>query len=173
MKKNLFFLLIYHALLNNIFAQDQGVQDYRNKKYKSAQEYYDLILSDDSNNRLNESLAAYSFGPTFSFFTGKLFNFQNEVIISPTLSLINLSTSFNDQNFNYQVITPGLHLSNYIGLKNIIPKIDLVLGLSFDINFLKLERKNAVTLPSISTQRSVDNPYALQASVILGIQINQ
>ena len=50
MKKNLFFLLIYHALLNNIFAQDQGVQDYRNKKYKSAQEYYDLILSDDSNN---------------------------------------------------------------------------------------------------------------------------
>ena len=50
MKKNLFFLLIYHALLNNIFAQDQGVQDYRNKKYKSAQEYYDSILSDDSNN---------------------------------------------------------------------------------------------------------------------------
>ena len=50
MKKNLFFLLIYHALLNNIFAQDQGVQDYRNKKYKSAQEYYDLILSGDSNN---------------------------------------------------------------------------------------------------------------------------
>ena len=50
MKKNLFFLLIYYALLNNIFAQDQGVQDYRNKKYKSAQEYYDLILSDDSNN---------------------------------------------------------------------------------------------------------------------------
>ena len=50
MKKNLFFLLIYHALLNNIFAQDQGVQDYRNKKYKSAQEYYDSILSDDSDN---------------------------------------------------------------------------------------------------------------------------
>ena len=50
MKKNLFFLLICHALLNNIFAQDQGVQDYRNKKYKSAQEYYDSILSDDSNN---------------------------------------------------------------------------------------------------------------------------
>ena len=50
MKKNIFFLLIYHALLNNIFAQDQGVQDYRNKKYKSAQEYYDSILSDDSNN---------------------------------------------------------------------------------------------------------------------------
>lgn len=50
MKKNLFFLLIYHALLNNIFAQDQGVQDYRNKKYKSAQEYYDSILSGDSNN---------------------------------------------------------------------------------------------------------------------------
>ena len=50
MKKNLFFLLIYHALLNNIFAQDQGVQDYRNKKYKSAQEYYDSILSNDSNN---------------------------------------------------------------------------------------------------------------------------
>ena len=106
-------------------------------------------------------------------FTGKLFNFQNEVIISPTLSLVNLSTSLNDQNFNYQVITPGLHLSNYIGLKNIIPNIDLVLGLSFDFNFLKLERKNAVTLPSISTQRSVDNPYALQASVVLGIQINQ
>ena len=50
MKKNLFFLLIYHALLNNIFAQDQGVQDYRNKKYKSAQEYYDSILSDDLDN---------------------------------------------------------------------------------------------------------------------------
>ena len=44
MKKNLFFLLIYHALLNNIFAQDQGVQDYRNKKYKSVN-YGSLVIT--------------------------------------------------------------------------------------------------------------------------------
>jgi hypothetical protein len=136
--------------------------------------FYDKSSFLNSNSDLfNETLAAYSLGPTFSFFTKNVLNFHNEVMIGPTLSLVNQSTSLGDISSNYQTLTPGLHISNYLGIKNIIPKIDFIFGLSFDLNFLKLKKKNNVNLPSFSNDLSIDNPYFLQASMIIGFQVNQ
>ena len=130
MKINLFFLLIYHALLNNIFAQDQGVQDYRNKKYKSAQEYYDSILSDDSDNpealfgkgsslfmQDNLKTAQSSFNATLSFSKNQLkskalynlgnISFKNQKLdeaLSFYRKALELNPEDDDARYNYEFI---------------------------------------------------------------------
>ena len=136
--------------------------------------FYDKSLFTNSNqNQLSESLAAYTIGPTFSFYTNDFFNFKNEVTVGPTISLINQTTSFGDLNLNYQTITPGLHVSNNLSIKNIIPMIDFIFGLSFDFNALNLQRINNVSIPNLINKSSIENPYQLQASLLFGLQINQ
>lgn len=136
--------------------------------------FYDKSSFLDSNSeKFTESLAAYSIGPTFSFITQDILGFKNEAVIGPTLSIVGLSAAKDGVNFNYNRLTPGLHLSNYTGIENILPNIDFLIGLSFDINFLKLNKTNSSQTPTISNEITIENPYSIQASILLGFQFNQ
>lgn len=127
----------------------------------------------DTNTKFTESMSSYSIGPTFNYKTKKILGLTNEVQIGPTLNLSKLSITNSNLNSNYQAISPGVHLSNYLSLENIIPNLDFIFGLSFDVNFLDLKKTNNVTFNEIRDVNSLTNPYLLQGSVVFGFQINQ
>ena len=127
----------------------------------------------NTNAKFTESLSSYSIGPTFIYKTKKILGLINEVQLGPTINLSKLTISNNNLNSNYQSLSPGIHLSNYLSIKDIIPYVDFIFGLSFDVNFLKIKRKNNVSFNEIRDVNSMTNPYLIQGSAVFGFQINQ